>query len=170
LGLVRKVTIALLVVLLLTLPACGGGEGDGDKTFEGDGYSFVYPEDWEEREIGEVTPGAVFLTAFAPAEGLDGLIFEINVGDTPVSESNIAEVQADVAGVLQESTEGPTRVSVAGLPGLRFISHPQPGLSRRVTTVFDGATAYVFDCGFTPDRAEEMEQGCDQIEQSFQIE
>ena len=103
----------MLMLLWLPLAACGR-EG-GDKTFKGDGYSFTYPGEWEEREVGTVTPGAVFLTAFAPGEGLSGLIFEVNTGPL-ITESTIDAVIEDVAGALQESTEGPTRVTVAGLP------------------------------------------------------
>jgi len=158
--------VALLACI--ALGACGGG-GSGDKTFEREGVSFTYPADWEEREIGEVTPGAAFITAFAPGEGLNGLIFEINEGGPPVDESNIDAVAEDVAGALQESTEGPNRLTVDGLPALRIVSHPQSGLARQITSVFDGTTAYVFDCGFTPERSDEMQRGCSQALESFKV-
>jgi len=162
----------VLVGALAASAGCGGGGGDGggDKTFEGDGYAFTYPGDWDEREFGEVTPGAALTTAFAPEEGLNGLIFEINDTGNPVTESNIDALAEDLAGAIQESTEGPTRLTVSGLPALRIVSHPQSGLTRRITTVFDGTTAYVFDCGFTPPLAEKMKLGCDQVEESFQVE
>lgn len=163
-----KVTMSGLVLVCLALTACGG-EG-GDKTFEGEGYSFTYPGEWDEREIDTITPGALLLTAFAPEEGLNALIFEVSDVGTPVTESNIDAVAEDVASALQESTEGPTQLTVAGLPALRIVSHPQSGLTRRITTVFDGKTGYVFDCGFTPERAEEMKRGCEQAEESFQVE
>jgi hypothetical protein len=165
---VPKVTWGGVVLVSLVLAACGGGGGDG--TFEGEGVTFDYPEDWEQREIDPVTPEATFTTAFAPEEGLSGLIFEIGDAGTRITESNIDAVAEDVAGAIQESTEGPTVLTVAGLPAIRIISHPQSGLTRRITTVFDGATAYVIDCGFTPERAEDMETGCDQVLESFQVE
>jgi hypothetical protein len=167
--LVPRATI-VLIACLAALPACGGqGEGE-NKTFEGDGYSFTYPADWEEGEVGEVNPGATFLTAFGPGEGLDALIFEINDGGPHVDESNIGAFQEELAAAIQESTEGPTRLTVAGLPALRIVAHPQPGRSRRVTSVFDATTMYIFDCGFATDRAAEMLEGCDLIEESLEIE
>jgi len=172
-ALVPKVTTSgLVLVVCLALTACSGddGGGGGDKTFQGDGYSFTYPGEWDEREVDEITPGALLLTAFAPTEGLNALIFEVSDAGQSITESNIDSVAEDVAGALQESTEGPTRVTVAGLPGLRIISYPQSDLTRRITTVFDRRTAYVFDCGFTPERADEMKRGCEQAEKSFQVE
>lgn len=169
---VKVTLVAFLLAGAIGVSAgCGGGRsGDGDKTFEREDISFTYPGEWEELDPGEGAPGAIFDTAFGPQEGLDGLIFEINDAGTPVTEGNIDAVVEDVAGGIQESTEGPTRLTVAGLPAMRIVSHPQSDLTRRITMVFDGATAYIFNCGFTPPRAEEMQRGCDQVEESFQIE
>ena len=76
---------------------CGGG-GDGDKTFEGDGYSFTYPGDWSEREVvGGASPGEFFTRGFAPEEGVNGLIFAIADIDTPVTVSNIDTYAEDLA-------------------------------------------------------------------------
>jgi hypothetical protein len=167
---VPKVTSALLVLLAVSLPACGGGGGGEGNTFEGDGYSFTYPKGWEELDAGEANPGASLLTAFGPGPGLDALIFEVADGGSPVDENNIGAMQDELAAAIQPSTEGPTRLTVAGLPALRIVAHPQSGRSRRVTTAFDGTTMYIFDCGYSDARAQEMKQGCNEIEQSFELE
>jgi hypothetical protein len=167
---VRKVTIALLVALPLSLAACGGGGGDGGKTFDGDGYSFTYSSDWEELDAGEANPDATLLTAFGPGEGLDAMLFEVFEGGSQVDESNIGAFEEDLAAAISETTEGPTRPTVAGLPALRILAHPQPDRRRRVTTVFDGTTMYIFDCGYATDRAAEMLEGCDLIEESLEID
>jgi hypothetical protein len=86
------------------------------------------------------------------------------------SSSATDQSRAGRPSLSPESTEGPTRLTVAGLPALRIISHPQSGLTRRIATVYDGATAYVFDCGFTPEGTDEMKRGGDQVEDSFQVE
>ena len=39
-----------------------------------------------------------------------------------------------------------------------------------LTYAFDGRTQYVLDCEFTPERAEEMKRGCEQVVGSFQVE
>lgn len=173
-----KVTLVTCLVLgsvLAGAAACGGrngdGSGDGDKTFEGDGYSFTYPADWEEFEPDEVIPGAALTTVFAPDGSSPGeLIFEIGDGGSPVTADNIDEAEEELAGAIQESTEGPIRMTMAGLPALRIVAHPRSDLTRRITTAFDGATIYIFDCAFTPDIAEDMQRGCDQVEESFRIE
>jgi hypothetical protein len=167
---VRNVTIALLVALPLAFPACGGGEEDGSKTFEGDGYTFVYPEEWEELDAGEAGQEATLLTAFGPGEGLDAMLLEVFEDGPVVDESNIGAFQEDLAASIRETTEAPTRLTVAGLPALRILAHPQPDRRRRVTTVFDGSTMYIFDCGYATDRAAEMLEGCDLIEESLEID
>ena len=48
---VVKVRTSAVALVCLALAACGGG-GGGDTTFEHDGFSFTYPEDWEQREVG----------------------------------------------------------------------------------------------------------------------
>ena len=36
---------------LAASPGCGGGgSGNGDKTYEGDDYSFTYPGEWDEQQ------------------------------------------------------------------------------------------------------------------------
>lgn len=160
------------MVVCLTLTACAGGGGNGDNTFEREGVSFTYPEDWEQRELegGPVNPDASFATVFAPEEGLSGLIFEINETAITVTQSNLDGVLQEVAASLHESSKGPTKTSVAALPALRFESYPESNLTRAVTFVFDGKTWYAFNCGFTPERAGEMQKGCDQALNSFKVE
>jgi hypothetical protein len=40
----------------------------------------------------------------------------------------------------------------------------------RLVVVFDGTTEYALNCQFTPEAAEEMKQGCDQVVESFKVE
>ena len=126
--------VTIFALLVVSLAACGGEEN----TFEREGVSFTYPENWGEAEYEAVDPAAVFGTAFTPEENsLTGLIFEISRGDVTVTEKNIDDVLADAAGALDPSTEGPSRLTVGGLPAIRFVSHPQPvsrGESRSSST------------------------------------
>jgi len=52
--------VTIFALLLVSLAACGGGEN----TFEREGVSFTYPEDWGEAEYEAVDPAALFGTAF----------------------------------------------------------------------------------------------------------
>lgn len=161
---------SVAVVVCLVIAGCGGG--DRENTFEREGISFTFPEEWEQRELegGPVSPDASFAAAFAPEEGLSALIFEINESDITVTQGNLDGVLQEVAASLDESSKGPTKTSVAGLPALRFESYPESNLTRAVTFVFDGKTWYAFNCGFTAQLAEEMKRGCEQAVSSFQVE
>jgi len=173
--------LALLILAgaaLLTALACGGGGGGetsgAEETFQGDGYSFTYPGTWAEKG-GERYDA--YLTPADHGGGDVSLIVHRDAVGIPVTEANIDQllresrpaVDAYVSGGLLES--GPTKVTYAGLPGLRFeASLTVAGLAARErgTWLFDGTTEYVFRCLFVPAAAEEVGQACDRILTSFQ--
>jgi hypothetical protein len=110
---------------------CGGGNGDADKTFDGDGYSFTYPGSWSQRE-GEARAQRTDIQAssfyFGPGEGVDGLTLDVGRIGFPITESNVDTVSDQFAGEVDamfrlaqgRMTKGPTRLEVGGLPALRF--------------------------------------------------
>lgn len=180
---VAKVRISAVALVCLALAACGGG--GGDKTFEGDGFSFTYPEDWEQREVGAGAAevgNSISSFTFAPSRGANGLTVEVYRLRFGVTEDNIDSVEGEVAAVTEEIfrqaggrvTDGPTRVTIAGHPGYSATGTgmtPQGArVESRVNLLFDGATEYFLNCQYTPSGAEEMKQGCDQVVQSFQVE
>ena len=192
-----KVTLAAVALACLTVTACGGsndteggggGSGDGDKTFEGDGYSFVLPEDWMEFEQGEsrarsgeqISP-SVWI---GPRGGSDSDLMVVDVfrARVAVTQENIDDVSDQLAAEFDQllgeggwrMTRDPARVRVDELPGLRFEASGLDPEGERVRSryvyVLDGRTVYALNCQFTPEGAEEMRRGCDQVIESFQVE
>ena len=116
-------------------------------------------------------PGESFTRGFAPEEGVNGLIFAIADIDTPVTVSNIDTYAEDLVRPSRNPRKRTNPIDRGGAasPSSSCLTR-RPMWLRRITTVFDGATVYVFDCGFTPPDSEEMKLGCDQVEESFQVE
>ena len=171
-----------LVLLLAALVAACGGSG-GDKTFEGDGYSFTYPGDWEEREgSGAAQVGnSISSVRFGPSRGANGLTLSVYRLEFAITEDNVDSFEAEVAAATEQIfrqsrgrvTEGPTRVTIADHPGFSAVGTAMtPGGTRvtsRANLIFDGTTEYFLNCQFTSDQAEEMQQGCRKVLDSFRI-
>jgi PsbP-like protein len=165
-----------------------GGSGDEDKTFEGDGYSFTYPADWSEK-TGEIearaqagSEQATSEVAVAPGEGQDLVLVEVGPTSPSITEDNIDHLEEEIARLVEslfqqgagQVTAGPNRVTVAGLPALRFegtgVTSDDVSVRSRLTLIYDGRNQFAVNCQFTPEGAEEIERGCDQILGSFQVE
>ena len=119
----------LALILVFLAAACGGNETAGpDKTFQGDGYSFSYPGDWEERE-SDAEPGSADVV-IAPEPGVTGI--SVGVFDSPqeVTAENIddlmGEIRTGAETFLAQNVEGSTldgdveQVTIAGLPAVTF--------------------------------------------------
>jgi hypothetical protein len=181
----RSRVVAVLLMLAaagLLAVGCGGG-GEGDKTFEGDGFSFTYPGDWIEFEPSESSASVgepVSTVSLGPSEGPNGLQLNVYGLEASVTESNVEAVAAEVADVLGQvfrqaggsMTAEPVRVTVGGLPGYSAegtaVDPDGVRVESQVTLLFDGTTEYFLNCQFTPEHAEETKQGCAQILDSFE--
>ena len=165
----------------LTLAACGGG-GGGDKTFEGDGYSFTYPGEWDEVEYedppADRAPTDVAVSPRGSEHELDSVSVTVAPNQLAVTEDNL-DTQLD--GLADSATNaygkllaGPTPITTAGLPAISM-EGSGPGdegsqLEFRVTVVFDGTTWYVIQVESVPQHAEEMKKGYDEVVESFRVE
>ena len=170
---------ALLLAILVVAAGCGSDEPPGpDKTFQGPGYSFSYPGNWEEREPD---PGADSADVqIAPEPGGAG----ISVGTFEVSEAitaaNIddhgdelisaaaAFIQSTGAGVA--SPEGDVASStVAGLPGVEFAGSSAEA-ETRVAWFFDGTTTYAVVCRSPSDSDADVDAACDKMLSTFDVD
>jgi hypothetical protein len=183
--LAKLAVVTLAGAGLLASAGCGGGndDGDGDKTFEGDGYSFTYPGDWDEQDPEAASQGGDLISsAYVGQDNTDVLAILLYPLPASITKDNIDEYADDVAEQARETyegldgqlTAGPTPVTMAGLPGFRYegslVNVDGARVQARVTDVFDGLTEYYLYCQFTPEGAEEMKRGCDQVVESFQVE
>jgi hypothetical protein len=187
-----KVTLVtfFLAAALLAGAGCGGANGgapitvDGaserDKTFDGLGFSFTYPREWREVDVGPLPAGreapAVVL---APEQAeSDAVGVTVVQGSPEVTEENFADAKEEIAVAARTRfgrlVEGPTRITVSGLPALRLeasgTTPEEVRIRSRVTVVFAGTTWYTLECDFAPERAQEMKRGCDQVVNSLRIE
>jgi hypothetical protein len=167
-----------------------GGGPNQQKTFEGDGYSFSYPRKWVKARNGEKQGGG-FITAFAPdgeiaaadaaalgadvlaafAPGDDALAL-IAEREEPLGEQEWDSYMEYRRKLLEENgelLERPTRVTVGGLPALRSVVDLGDGVALQETIIFNDTVgmAYFLECRFSSD---EMERGCDQAKETFEVE
>lgn len=191
-----KLTIYGSVLACLALAACGGsgddeGAGGGrqgaeteaeEKTFEGDGYSFSYPAAWTGgEEAGEAGGGLPTVAVIPVREGTDGVYLTVGSNPRPVTADNFERIRDEYVDfyesfIAQDQgrlTSEPTRATLDGLPALRFegtvVTAHGDTARFRATTAFDGPTFYYINCQFVPG-GEDVERGCDQVLQSFQVE
>lgn len=179
---VARVTISAVALVCLALAACGGGGGGGDKTFEGDGFSFTYPEDWEESDFDVQFGEQATTAALSPEAGANILLVGAGRQNVPVTEENIdglsdafaAQVDQEARKLRGKVTSGPSRMTVGGLPALSFevsaVNQSGTHTQSQLLLIFDGRTQYFLNCQYTPSGADEMKQGCDQAVESFQAE
>jgi hypothetical protein len=174
----RARAAVVVVLLVLALPACGG-EQSGPKTYDGDGYSFAYPGNWEERPANADSGSVDVMIAAGPGRnGISLTVFEV---EEAVTEENFAELEPTIREAaerfMSSSGErvlegGVARTTVGGLPGVTFQGSTDQGggVSTSETWVFDGTTAYAFNCQSTSGGADEVARACDQVLSSFELD
>jgi len=167
--------------VLLAALGCGGGSGDGggNKTYKGDGYSFSYPGDWAEQSA-DVSTGRLDVLVAPPEGGRNavGLTVLPNAVAKPITNANIEKAvvalrPAVVALMLREGgvlKDEPAPVTNLNLPGIRFESESK-GLETKVhqrsTWLFDRTTAYTISCTYVASGADETQKACDLVLKSF---
>ena len=174
--------VALLMLAGAVTPATAacGGSADGDKTFQGNGYSFSYPATWA-AQGGDANTGRIDALV-APPEGGQNVVGLTVVRDavaTSATKTNLDQVLRESrpavdALMLREAgaLEGAlTKVTYGGLPGFRFEASStglEPAIHQRGTWLFDGTTAYTFSCQSIPSGAEAVAKACDLALGSFE--
>jgi hypothetical protein len=112
---------------------------------------------------------------------MDLVVVSAHQMNVPVTAENLDAAKSAFEGLVQQLADqaggtvqaGPEEVTVDGKPGLRFrltgILDGTPFESTLVF-VFDGTTGYEINCQHTTEKAEEIEQGCEQILRTFKVD
>ncbi len=171
--------LALFLVFLAA--ACGGNETAGpDKTFQGDGYSFSYPGDWEERE-SDAEPGSADVV-IAPEPGVTGISVGVFESPQEVTAENIddlmGEIRTGAETFLAQNVEGSTldgdveQVTIAGLPAVTFsgTTTAGQGIRTREAWIFDGTAFYAVNCSSATGNEDSVDPACDLVLGTFAVD
>lgn len=169
----RSRAAALIAIALLTGAACQKDTA----SFRDYGLAFEYPEDWsriraESSGIAEASP------RWTAAVGVDGGNL-VSLGAYhlafPVTRANFERFADDLTTRVTRAAreaggqlvEGAETTTLGGLPALGFrISGDER--ENRVVVAFDRTTEYLLECRSTADLHDEINEGCDQVVESFE--
>jgi hypothetical protein len=173
---------SLVVILAGSIIYTASNDDEAVQTYRGNGVSFDYPAGW-------VDVGSQF-SAYGGADQLwDTTIIISNVDlviiaayrlNMPVTAENLDLAKAEFEEIVRQGFEqldgtlqaGPEEITVDGKPGLRFrgtgIVDGTP-IQSTLVYILDGTTEYSINCQFTPARAEEIDQGCEEIVRTFKV-
>ncbi len=151
----------------------------GTQTYRAHGVSFDYPAGWAEGSPA-VTSGkdSALLWAAAVGSGPAAWI-DIRAARTGsalrITAGNIAMITPSVDRVVRRQlavTAGPERITIGGMPGLRFQGQAAvQGVPTEISLViaFSATTQYELACGHTRATAGEVERACAQVIGTFKV-
>jgi hypothetical protein len=190
------ITIALLVFALVTASCTAGTSdqtgtsggtgtsGDGANTFRAHGVTFQYPGGWQDTTDDfnvATTSGEALWTAAVSADTYDLVIVEAYSVNQEVTAENLGGAEPEVTAFFEQLfgqmdgalERGPEDITLAGLPGLEYTGRGASDgtpIESRIIVAFDGSTEYFINCQHTEEGAAEINQGCDQIVNTFALE
>ena len=178
-----KTPFTPVALLLIAAAVLLSGCDDSVNSFEGHGISFDYPGDWDEAEETS-TAVSSGNQRWSESFGIDGNNFvtvteyEVNI---EVGDENISELEQEIGQTIEDLTqqaggsvdEGPSEVTMGGLPGFRFelsgVEAEGGTVDSSIVLAFDGTTEYFLNCQFTDEHSDEIDEGCTQIIDSFEV-
>ena len=178
---VRHRGLALVPLAVVLLAAAGllayrATSAGNTLTYRANGVSFDYPAGWQdETGYNAGTSGAVpalWTIVVGPGTPHDGIGVQATRLGLAVTAQNIdyaahqLESVAQQAGLAVQGT--PVKITMAGLPGLRFRFTETGSVSTRVFA-FNGTTEYAVNCQYTAADAAEVTRACDQVVGSFHV-
>ena len=170
------VLVTLLGVVLLL--GCGGDSSSDTATFDDDAYPFTfdYPGDWTTSDdisiSNELGGSAVDQTAVV-IDDSNGIIVEHFQLEIAIDDENIDLAKGELDGLISQvdpNASGETG-ETGGYPSVSYDAVPvpdPPDAESRLIALFDGDQEYLLNCQSTPDRRDEIDQGCDQAVESLQ--
>ena len=193
----RRQLALVLAVGALAVTGCGGEESDATadgtttaktttassgKTHKGDGFSFTYPESWREYEEDVKASAGNELSSIllSPPETDELSFINLTTYDVgiEVTEKNIDDLEGELTDSVNEIfkggtiSEGPTRTSLAGLPGYEYeLTAELEGtpVSIKLLEVFDKKIQYYLYCQWVEADAPQINEGCTQMRASFEL-
>jgi hypothetical protein len=149
------------------------------------GVSFDYPAGWgtesAQSDTGSSGGDKLWSTAVGPGTPHDLIVVEAFRQNLPVTAANLgaftpglqANVQQGFAQAGGGVRAGPEKITMAGMPGLRFrgtgITADGSHYTSTLVFAFNGTTAYFVNCQYTSARAAEVKSACDQVVGSFHV-
>jgi hypothetical protein len=175
-NLVAALLASCLLLALVASVVSGAVSGDDYATFRADGVSFEHPADWQDftGEIAYESGGAREITAIGPGERDFAVVVTWQM-NRPVTSENLDVVARETRYDVRQAWRGwtlkvgPEVTTMGGLPAVRY---ELEGVDVETTLVyaFDELTAYQLWCQSTAENAAEVEQGCEQIIRTFQVD
>ena len=175
----------MLVLAGSVVYVAASDQDEGAQTYRGNGVSFDYPAGWEEGTTETIaeTGNADELWEVAFVLDRESLVtVDASRMNMPVTAENLdaakPEFEKLVRGFFEQQLggtvqSGPEEITVAGKPGLRFRgtgTFEGTPIESTFVSVFDGTTQYTLNCQHTPEWAEEIERGCQQIVRTFAVD
>jgi uncharacterized RDD family membrane protein YckC len=172
------VPLAVVLLAAVGLSAYRATSAGGTGTYRAHGVSFDYPAGWREYSGSTSTSGGgdpLWRTAVGPGTQYDLIV--VDAYQSPaVTARDIDAITPDLAGVVEQAgmaVQGaPDKITMAGLPGLRFHGTGTVGGTRYASTMvfaFNGTTEYEVNCQYTSGTAVQVQQACDQVTGSFWV-
>jgi uncharacterized RDD family membrane protein YckC len=181
LALVPLAVVLLAAVGLLVYRSASAGRTLTDRV---GGVSFDYPAGWGNEsaptDIHSSGVAKLWSTAVGPGTHYDVILVEAFRVNPPVTAANLGAFTPGLQAEIQQGTAragggvqaGPEKITMAGMPGLRFrvtgITHGSHYTSILVFA-FNGTTEYFVNCQYTSARAAEVTSACDQVVDSFHL-
>jgi hypothetical protein len=127
------------------------------------------------------TSGEALWTAAVSADTYDLVIVEAYSVNQEVTADNLDAAEPQVTAFFEQLfgqmdgalESGPADVTLAGLPGLEYAGNGTSDgtpIESRIIVAFDGTTEYFINCQHTAEGSAEINQGCDQIVDTFALE
>jgi hypothetical protein len=171
------VPLAIVLLAALGLSVYRVTSAGSAQTYRAHGVSFDYPAGWQELGYTNAEYGGaakLWDTAVGPGMPYDFILVEAYRVRLAVTAQNIDAGVPAVESLLQQAgmtVHGtPEKITMAGLPGLRFRVTGTVDRTRYADTLvlaFNGTTEYFVRCEYTTGMAAEVGRACDQVVGSF---
>jgi len=152
----------------------------GPPAYRAHGVSFEYPAGWQEDTGYTSTSGGgaakLWGTAVEPGTVHDLILVEAYRVSPAVTAQDLDAITPDLQSAIQQDglavRGAPEKITMAGLPGLRFRATGTVSGTRYASTLvfaFHGTTEYLVNCQYTAGMAVRVQRACDQVTGSFHV-